>query len=275
MFNLYTKGAIKVDKSMILEAVTKSALNLVPGVGGALASILGDYCSARKDERLMRFIEQFFNEIDQKQELLVREYICSEDFLDIFENILSDVMKTRTEMKRNMLKNLLVNSCTTQNTPYERTEEFQHLIDVLTPTSLLILVAFYNLQDIHMNGEERDIEKCWAEIKRITRIENEIVLLDYIGELEARSLVEAFKNNTYHSGSGIVYVDDRPYITEKGLLFYRYIMACEESVPAIVRRNHGVPKVQIVKAVIEEVLHENEASDEEVKALFDEIFPGS
>ena len=134
-----------MNKNQIAETVTKSALNLIPGVGGAIASILGDYLSIRKEARLNEFIKNYFDEINQKQDCIVREYVCSDDFLDIFENILADVMQSRTELKRDMLKNLLVNSCTIPHTTYERTEEFQHLIDVLSPLSLQIFKHFYYL----------------------------------------------------------------------------------------------------------------------------------
>ena len=46
-----------MNKNQIAETVTKSALNLIPGVGGAIASILGDYLSIRKEARLNEFIK--------------------------------------------------------------------------------------------------------------------------------------------------------------------------------------------------------------------------
>ena len=199
-----------MDKNQIAETVTKSALNLIPGVGDAIASILGDYLSIRKEARLNEFIKNYFNKINQKQDCIVREYICSDDFLDIFENILADVMQSRTELERNMLKNLLVNSCTIPHTTFERSEEFQHLIDVLSPLSLLILSVFYRLQTIHMYGQKASIEKHWTDIRRITAIDDDTILLDYIGELEARALVEFFRNNTYSTDSGVPVVGDRP-----------------------------------------------------------------
>ena len=132
----------------IKETSIKAIVSCVPYVGGSVASIIGDYYSDRKEKRYLEFLENFKNEICEKQGLLIREYIDSENFLDVFENILRDIMNTRTEEKRTMLRNLLVNSCTVPNTTYERTEEFQHLIDVLSSTSLVILSVFYRLQQL-------------------------------------------------------------------------------------------------------------------------------
>ena len=261
-----------MNKNQIAETVTKSALNLIPGVGGAIASILGDYLSIRKEARLNEFIKNYFDEINQKQDCIVREYVCSDDFLDIFENILADVMQSRTELKRDMLKNLLVNSCTIPHTTYERTEEFQHLIDVLSPLSLQILSVFYRLQTIHMDGKKDSIEKYWADIRHLTAIDDDTILLDYIGELEARSLVESFRNNTYSADSGVPLIGDRPYITEKGMASYIYITR-QQKVESIAFAPHErvlhTPKAQIRKEYLEEFLSEHATTEEDIQAIID------
>lgn len=261
-----------MDKNQIAETVTKSALNLIPGVGGAIASILGDYLSVRKEARLNEFISNYFDEINQKQDCIVREYVCSDDFLDIFENILADVMQSRTELKRNMLNNLLVNSCTIPHTTYERTEEFQHLIDVLSPLSLLILSVFYRLQAIHMDGQKDGIEKYWTDIRDTTNIDDDTILLDYIGELEARSLIESFRNNTYSADSGVPVVANRPYITEKGIAFYTYITSQQAVESVVFPANENIPhtpKAQIRTEYLEEFLREHTATEEDIQAIID------
>lgn len=214
-----------MEKKEIREVIVKAGLNLVPGIGGALASILEDYLSQRKEVRLKEFLNDFLNDMKQRNDNIVQDYVNSEEFLDVFENILSDIIKTRSKQKRQMLKNLLVNSCTIQKTSYEKTEEFQHLIDVINLTGLLILSAFYKLQDIYMDSEEKNINKIWDEIKIQTGIMEESTLLDYIGELESRSLVESFRNNYYSIECGVSFYGERPYITKKGIEFYKYIIS--------------------------------------------------
>lgn len=256
-----------MNKQLIAETVAKSALNLIPYVGGAISSILSDYLSARKEARLDEFIENYFNDLNQKQEYLIKEYINSGDFLDIFENILSDVMNTRTAIKRNMLKNLLVNSCTIPNTTYERTEDFQHLVDVLSPISLLILSVFYRLRGIYMDGEETSLRKYWEEIREATNIDDEGALLDYIGELESRCLIEGFRNNTYSADSGAPLIGERPFITEKGLLFYKYIT--EQTVDQLdqITRSDHTPGAQIRREEFDKYFGERTATKETVLSM--------
>lgn len=217
-----------MEKKDFMETIAKAGLSLIPVIGGSLASITGDYFSARKEVRLLSFIEQLSKDFEKKQSLFVKEYTCTEEFYDIYENILCDVLRNRTEIKRTMLKNLLVNSCTIPNTSYDRTEEFQHLIDVLSPTNLLILSVFYHCQHIPMNNEKEDIETIMTKIRHETHLESDSLILDYIGELESRNLVEGFKNNMYSIDGGTVLHGSRSYITEKGLLFCSYVTESDE-----------------------------------------------
>lgn len=229
----------------------KAIISCVPYVGGSVASILGDYYSDRKEKRYIEFLESFKDEICEKQGLLIRDYIDSEDFLDVFENILRDIMNTRTEEKRTMLRNLLVNSCTVPNTTYERTEEFQHLIDVLSPTSLVILSVFYSFRYIKMDGEKESIETIWNEIRSATNTPEDMdsVLLDYIGELETRCLIEAFRNNTYSAESGTPLVGDRSFITEKGIAFFMYVTQYDKQIVDKLYST-STPKTQIKQDII-------------------------
>lgn len=261
-----------MNKDQITETVMKSALSVIPGIGGALATILGDYLSARKEERLNNFITDYFDEMNQKQSLIVEEYVRTDDFLDIFENILFDIMHTRTEIKRNTLKNLLVNSCTIPLTPYERTEEFKHLIDVLSPTSLMVLAAFYNLQSVNMDGKPQTIDIYWYEMEKNTGINDHTLLLDYITELESRALVDSFRNNVINADGGVVVTGERPYISNKGILFYNYITYWHDEAPAPDITVSSPPKGNLSIDELERFMSDHTASEEDIKAIIEDEF---
>ena len=229
----------KKDKTMM---TIKALVSCVPYVGGGIASIIGDYYSDRKEQRLMKFINEFQKDMIDNQDKIVREYIESQEFFDVFENILRDTMNTRAELKRKMLKNLIVSSCIIPHTSYERTEEFQHLIDVLTPPSLLILFVFYKHRDIHMDSNKTHIDKIWNEIRETTCCDDDALLMDYIGELENRCLIESFKTNTYSVDGGVSLVGDSPYITKKGLSFYAYITSQNDKVFYNQELPHSLPE---------------------------------
>lgn len=240
-----------MTKEQLTETILKSGFNLVPYVGGALASIVGDYTSSRKEERLNEFLQSFCSDMSEKQNLIVEEYIASDDFLDIFENILSDILKNRTETKRILLKNLLVNSCIIPETTYDRTEEFQYMINTLSSISLLILSVFYKLKDVAMDGTKNTIDKYWNEINTATGIYNNSVLLDYIGELESRSLIDSFRTNTYGIDNGFSTIANKPFLTEKGNLFCLYIVNHPGRVLINSTQETSIPKTHITLTDLE------------------------
>ena len=47
-----------MNKEQLIETLGKAGLNLVPNVGGALASIVGDYTSSRKEARHRYVLEE-------------------------------------------------------------------------------------------------------------------------------------------------------------------------------------------------------------------------
>ena len=255
-----------MDKKDTVMMTIKALVSCIPYVGGGIASIIGDCYSDRKEQRWLEFINDLQKDIEKKQDKIVREYVESQDFFDVFENILRDAMNTRTELKRKMLKNLIVSSCTIPRTSYERTEEFQHLIDVLSPTSLLILFVFYKFRDIHMDAEKSNIEKIWSEIRKITYCDDDVLLMDYIGELENRCLIESFKNNTYSVDGGTPLVGDSPYITKRGLSFYAYITLQNDEIFYDQVTAHSLPKAQLN---VDELSEKMTIPLEDIEAMFD------
>lgn len=87
----------KPDFTMML---TKAGLNLIPSVGGSLASLLGDYQTTRNDKRLKEFIQSFSDEMSQRIDSIQREFVKKDDFIDVFLNITDDAMRQRRADKR-------------------------------------------------------------------------------------------------------------------------------------------------------------------------------
>ena len=128
-----------------------------------------------------------------------------------------------------------------------------------------------------MDGKKDSIEKYWKDIKDITDIDDNTILLDYIGELEARSLVESFRNNTYSADSGVPVVADRPFITEKGIAFYTYITSQSAVEKVVLPKSEIIshtPKAQIRTKFLEEFLREHTVKDEDIQAIIDDKLKG-
>lgn len=210
-----------MNNSETLLCFTKAGLNLVPGVGGALASIVSDIQTNRKEKRMDEFLIRLKDELSARSDKIVKEYIMNEEFLDIFENILVDIMNQRLEEKRIQLCNLLVSSIVTPNTSYDRTEEFQMFVYLLSIQHLNVLKVFYQYRDVPMKNMD-DIKNIWSSLKK-TVSEDEDFLIELIRDLENRGIIHFFLQNTFNCESGERAISEDPYITSKGIDFYQYI----------------------------------------------------
>lgn len=205
----------------------KVATNLIPFIGGAVASIIGDYHSSRKEKRIEEFLVEFNKKITNNQEKIVIDYINNDDFLDIFENIYRSILNERQNEKRIAYRNVLANSMLTNGTSYEDTEEFQYLISILKIKSFSILNVFNKLNKFESENLSVDpfVNRILKAIESESGIADEGLIVELIEELEAHRLVKGFLSNYYARGGngGFVWRVDN-FTTDKGKRFLTYIL---------------------------------------------------
>ena len=114
--------------------------------------------------------------------------------------------------------------------------------------------------------QRKNIEKIWNEIRKTTCCDDDTLLMDYIGDLENRCLIESFKNNTYSVESGTPLVGDSPYITKKGLSFYAYITLQNDEIFYNQETTHSLPKAQLNAA---ELSNNSTIPLENIEAMLD------
>ena len=227
-----------MDKKDMFMTGVKATISAVPVVGGSFASIISDVYSDRKEAKLTEFIENFKVEMEDKygsdklDAAIVKSFVENEEFLDIFENLLIDILHQRTKEKRSYLRHLLINSITKQSATYDKTESFQRILNQVTVQHLLILSAFYDCREIHMQQLDKDLDVIMMCIKEKVDGLPEETIKELIRDLESLNLVNYFTHNQANRLSGAPMYGDHPYITEKGREFYRYIVLEPQSVDA-------------------------------------------
>lgn len=129
----------------LLEASSKAALDLIgnciPIVGFAqdVYAQLEQIQAKRKVERISKFLEDVQLSLSKMQDKLNEEYINKEDFTDIFEETSRYIANERSENKRNIFKNILLNSMINKNSNYDKTERFFRILDLLGTEDMIIL----------------------------------------------------------------------------------------------------------------------------------------
>lgn len=138
-----------------------NAKEIVEATGKALAKELVRYLplgntalevyeelQSKQIERKIKRLEEFYSELatalQTQQEKVNEEFVRKDDFLDVFEEATRYVVLERQEQKRQFFKNILVNSITSSDCDYDKTERYFRLLDNLTETELEILAVLDN-----------------------------------------------------------------------------------------------------------------------------------
>lgn len=95
----------------------------------------------RKIQRLEEFYTRLAASVNSVEDKVNQEYINKEDFLDVFEEATRYVVLERHEQKRVFFKNILVNSITSSDCDYDKTERYFRLLDNLGVIELNVLAV--------------------------------------------------------------------------------------------------------------------------------------
>jgi hypothetical protein len=124
--------------------VILAAISAIPVAGGPLSSLLSEYLPNWKEERILNFIAELRQEMQNFQDQINEEYIRSEDFALLFEETFLRVLRTNSNIKIAAYKAILVNACITTNIKEIEKEYFLDLVNRLQDIHLLVLSLFWN-----------------------------------------------------------------------------------------------------------------------------------
>lgn len=130
-------------------AVAKAALNLVPVVGGAMASLLDDYFPSAQSRRATDFIRGLAEDLKSHVNRVDQEFVKTKDFGFLFERTLATGLKTRNEEKLRALRAFLINAATRPHLPDAEAETMLRLLDLMTGPHLLVLRAFTEPEQVN------------------------------------------------------------------------------------------------------------------------------
>ncbi|RYE13945.1 MAG: hypothetical protein EOP45_20415 [Sphingobacteriaceae bacterium] len=122
-------------------AVLRSMFGAIPVVGGALNEVIFDIRGRVKQERLNRFIE-LLSEFFTNRPDFDAENLKSEDFGDLFEEVLRKVVQTKSSAKHKRYRDVLVNGIETSVFDIDNSSRFLDLISSLEEVEVIILSSY-------------------------------------------------------------------------------------------------------------------------------------
>jgi hypothetical protein len=159
-----------------------AALQLVPVVGGVVATFISEYVPRKKQERLVEFVQDLSREFTAEQERIDREYVKTHDFDRMVEDVLDRVQTVRNEEKLGYWAALLAGVATTDRPTTSDRDRMIQTLDDLRPEHLRLLHVIATTSEpppnLYMGGvnatltwrmpdvAEDEARRLWGELAR-------------------------------------------------------------------------------------------------------------
>ena len=141
---------VKIDSEEILNSTAKSIFGVVPFAGNALDELFFEYNGRIKQKRLNHFVEILAESFSQDSGINI-DNIKTEDFSDLFESVLRRVVQTKSELKLNRFKDILMKEL---NVPTKQTELIEIYLDLINSLSEEELSILYYHKHFDLNFEK-------------------------------------------------------------------------------------------------------------------------
>jgi len=124
--------------------VVNIALEAIPYVGGVLSSTASFFLEKKKNERLNKFLLQLAQDLNSLNDKINKDFIQTEDFSSLVEDIIDKASQERQTEKLNALHNILLNTMTSRNPQYDEALEIAKLVQSWQPRHITMLKILSN-----------------------------------------------------------------------------------------------------------------------------------
>ena len=118
---------------------TAIALNAIPIVGGVMAGIAGTIISKWQNRRLNQFLLKLASEMKNLESRVNSEFLLTEDFQDLAEDIFSKAAETRQQEKLDAFRAIFLNTILSTSPTYDEAAEIAALINGWQPRHIILL----------------------------------------------------------------------------------------------------------------------------------------
>jgi hypothetical protein len=124
------------EKAMEAAAI---AFNAIPYAGGVLSDVAQAVISRRQNRRLNEFLLNLANDLSRLKSSLNAEFLKTEDFHDLAEEVFGKAAETRQADKLQALRNLFVNTILSANPTYDEAAEIIRMLEGWQPRHIVLL----------------------------------------------------------------------------------------------------------------------------------------
>jgi hypothetical protein len=140
-------GALRPSDHALI--AIKAALNAVPTVGGAIASLIGDYVPLSTQRSIERTVELLTQKFASLEGRLASDTLDKDEFSELFKSCYLVVVRTNQEVKlraaASILANLVLKNGDADKVPYTELDHLVRCLDGLSIGAITMLGAARNI----------------------------------------------------------------------------------------------------------------------------------
>lgn len=165
-----------------------AALNLIPLVGGVVATLISELIPRRKQVRLVGFVQELSRLFEEEHDRVDAEFVRSTEFDRMVEDVLDRVQQVKNEEKLGYWAALLAGVATTDRPEQSDRERMIETLDGLRVSNLRLLNVIASTRaarpGLYMGGvmdtlrwklpdvSEDDIRRDWVDLARFDLVQS-------------------------------------------------------------------------------------------------------
>jgi hypothetical protein len=172
-------------------AAFKAGLNLIPVVGGALASLIGDYVPISTQAAIERTTRALGEKLEALEERIDVEAVNKEDFSELFKSCYLVIVRTNREEKLQaaaaILANMLLRPSDPAKSSYEELDHLIRCVDVLSIGAISILGAARRIAETAGQTTQRSFH--FNQLRSAFSTLDASLVMSLVSELSALNLL--------------------------------------------------------------------------------------
>jgi len=193
-------------------AIMKAGINLIPVVGGPIASLIGDYVPTSTQVAIERSTELLAQNLDALKDRMDVDVVNKEDFSELFKSCYLVIVRTNREEKLQAATAILANFLLRPGDPAKSSyQELDHLIrciDALSIGAITVLGAARKMGSTSGQGMQRSFQ--FDRLRNAFPEFDASLVVSLVSELRALNLVRTQEGPVRMPDSSEILVEVTP-----------------------------------------------------------------
>jgi len=176
-------------------AIIKAGVSAVPYIGGAIASLIGDYVPSATQRSIETAIEILKQKLEQISDRINPDTVNKDEFAELFKSCYLSIVRTQQRQKlnaaANLLANILLRDGDPEKLPYTELDHFARCLETLSIGAIEVLGHTVNLarkskpEQYRVDPFRFDFEQLQDRMPKT----DAFLLMGLVGELNSANLI--------------------------------------------------------------------------------------